>query len=32
MMDPKLVTDIAGIVILALVVIWQRFGKTAAAA
>ena len=32
MMDPKLVTDIAGIVILALVVIWQRFGSRKAAA
>lgn len=32
MMDPKLVTDIAGIVILVLVVIWQRFGKRKAAA
>jgi TRAP-type uncharacterized transport system fused permease subunit len=32
MMDPKLVTDIAGLVILALVVIWQRFGRRKAAA
>ena len=27
MMDSKLVTDIIGIVILALVVVWQRFGR-----
>ena len=32
MMDPKLVTDIAGMVILAVVVIWQRFGNRKAAA
>ena len=34
MMDPKLITDIVGIAILALVVVWQKFGnrKTAAAA
>ncbi|MBR0352506.1 MAG: TRAP transporter permease [Oscillospiraceae bacterium] len=34
MMDPKLITDIVGIAILALVVVWQRFGgrKNAAAA